>query len=213
MSFSLVFLVLMALAALARAEEFSAKALPPEGKSLSDFVPRGWTVEDQADGGLNGDGVSGIAAILVHSQSEDEIQRALIVLLGRDGEKFIPAGTNDKLLQCKGCGGIKEGEGISIKKGVIVVDQWTGSREFAKLTWRFRYDPQTQRFFMIGKDIDTGDAMQGTGTMESFNYLTGVKLTETYRYDDKGERKIATSTKKEKGPRKTPFIEDVEPEY
>ena len=192
------------------------KDLPPEGKSLVDFFPKGWTVEEQVNGDLNGDGVSDIAAILVQSKpdsAEDEPQRALIVLLGHDKEKYIPAGTNDKFLQCKGCGGVKEGVGISIEKGVIIVDQMSGSREFANETWRFRYDPQTQRFVMIGKDLETGDGMRGTGTIASFNYLTGRKITETYRYDKNGERKIATSTRRENVPRKTLFIEDVEPEY
>ena len=103
--------------------------------------------------------------------------------------------------------------GISIKKGVIVVEQMSGSREFANETWRFRYDPQTQRFVMIGKDLETGDGMRGTGTIVSSNYLTGRKITETYRYDKSGEHKIAISKKKAEGPRKTPFMEDVEPEY
>ena len=209
----LFFLVSLGFAAQAQAEGFSVKDLPAEGKSLADFVPKGWTVEDQAKGDLDGDRVSDIAAILVQDASEDEMQRALIVLLGSGGEKFIRAGTSDKLLQCKGCGGVKEGEAISIKKGVIVIDQWTGSREFSKTTWRFRYDSQTQRFVLIGKDVDSADAMRGTGKLESFNYLTGQKITETYHYDDKGERKIATSTKKEKVAGKTLSLEDVEPEF
>ena len=212
-SFSLLFLVFLGFAAQAQAEGFSVKDLQAEGKSLADFVPNGWKVEDQAKGDLNGGGVSDIAAILVQSKSEDDMERALVVLLGRGGDKFIRAGASDKLLQCKGCGGIKEGEAISIKKGVLIIDQWTGSREFSKTTWRFRYDPQTQRFVLIGKDIDSADAMRGTGQIESFNYLTGQKTTEIYHYDDKGERKIATSTKKEKVTGKTTFLEDVEPEF
>ncbi len=100
--------------------------------------------------------------------------------------------------------------GISIKKGVIVVDQMGGSREFSNETWRFRYDPKTQRFVLIGRDLETGDGMRGTGTIESCNFLTGRKITQPYRYDEKGERKIAASTKTEKCPEKTPFIEDVE---
>ena len=212
-SFLLFFLVFLGFAAQAQAEGFSVKDLPTEGKSLADFVPKGWTVEDQAKGDLDGDGVSDIAAILVQSGSEDEMERALVVLLGRGGDRSIRAGASDKLLQCKGCGGIKEGEAISVKKGVLVIDQWTGSREFSKTTWRFRYDPQTQRFVLIGKDIDSADAMRGTGKIESFNYLTGQKIIEIYHYDEKGERKIATSTKKEKVAGKTSFIEDVEPEF
>jgi hypothetical protein len=213
MRLSLLLLIVLGWAAQARTERFPVKDIPPEGKSLVDFLPKGWIVEDQAKGDLNGDGVSDIAAILVQGKpdsAEDEPQRAVIVLLGRDKEKFIPAGTNDKFLECKGCLGVKEAVGISIKKGVIVVDQMSGSREFSNETWRFRYDPKTQRFVLIGRDLDTGDGMQGTGTIESCNFLTGRKITETYRYDENGERKIATSTKREKCPEKTPFIEDVE---
>ncbi|MGA2937881.1 MAG: hypothetical protein ABSF52_12355 [Syntrophobacteraceae bacterium] len=213
MRLSLLLLILVGWAAQARTEGLPVKDLPPEGKSLVDFLPKGWTVEDQVNGDLNGDGVSDIAAILVQGEpdsAEDEPQRALIVLLGRDKEKFVLAGTNNKLLECKGCCGIKEGVGISIKKGVIVVEQMSGSREFSNETWRFRYDPQTQRFVLIGRDLETGDGMRGTGTIESFNFLTGSKITETYRYDKNGERKIATSTKTEKATQKTPFIEDVE---
>ncbi len=196
-----------------RTEEFSAKDLPREGKSLSDFIPEGWTIEDQAKGDLNGDGVSDVAAILVQTTEEVENGRALIVLLGRGGGKFVLAGTNGKLIQCKGCGGVKEGQGVQIKKGVIVLYQWTGSREYAQYTWRFRYDPKSERFVMIGKDIDNADAGVGNGTIESFNYLTGRKIVETYRYDEKMEHKIATSTKKESGPGETPFLEDVEGEF
>ena len=213
MRLSLLLLILVGWAAQARTEGLPVKDLPPEGKSLVDFLPKGWTVEDQVNGDLNGDGVSDIAAILVQGKpdsAEDEPQRAVIVLLGRDKEKFIPAGINDKFLECKGCLGVKESVGISIKKGVIVVDQMSGSREFSNETWRFRYDPKSQRFVLIGRDLDTGDGMEGTGTIESSNFLTGRKITKTYHYDENGERKIETSTKSEKYPEKTPFIEDVE---
>ncbi|MGA2403976.1 MAG: FG-GAP repeat protein, partial [Syntrophobacteraceae bacterium] len=188
-------------------------------KSLVDFLPEGWSIQEQVSGDLNGDGVPDIAAILIHgnpgsdpSEAEDDLERALIILLGRGNGKFIPAGTNDKIIHCEGCGGVHEMVGISIEKGVIVVTQWSGSREFAIETWRFRYDPKTQRFVLIGSDVESGDGMRGTGTVTSFNYLTGLKITETYRHD-KNERKITTSTKREKGPRKTPFIEDVKLDY
>jgi hypothetical protein len=216
----LFFFVLAVWTVPAGAEGFPVKNLPAVGKSLADFVPPGWTVQEQASEDLNGDGVPDIAAILVQgksdgsrSEDEDELQRALIVLLGRGKDKFTLAGVNDKLLQCKGCGGVKESDGISIKKGIIVVEQMSGSREFAIETCRFRYDPQSQRFAIIGRDLETGDGMRGTGTIESFNNLTGRKITENYHYDKTGEHKITTSSKKEDGPRKTLFIEDVESSY
>ncbi|MHC1729058.1 MAG: hypothetical protein AB9866_24190 [Syntrophobacteraceae bacterium] len=219
MRHSLLLFILLAWTTQAFTEPFSIKNLPSAGKALADFVPTGWSVENQESGDLNGDEVSDIAAILVQgnpgsgqSESEEEPQRVLILLLGHDKEKYYLAGSNDAFLLCKGCGGVKEGVGISIRKGVVIIEQMSGSREYSNETFRFRYDPQTQRFILIGRDLETADAMLGTGTMASFNCLTGVRITETYRYDKKGERKIVTATKKEKGNRNTPFLEDVEPE-
>ena len=217
---SLMMFTLLVWTSQARTEGFPVNSLSSVSNSLSEYIPSGWIVGDQASGDLNGDGIPDIAAILVQggpnfdlNKADDEPQRALIVLMGKDKDKFTLAGINDKLLQCKGCGGIKESVGISIKKGVIIVSQMSGSREFAIETWRFRYDLRSQRFVTIGRDLETGDGMRGTGKVESFNYLTGRKMTENYRYDESGEHKIATSTKRETGPRETSFIEDVKPSY
>ena len=217
--FSLILFIILLWTVESRAEGLPVKDIPATGKSLNAFLSKGWTVEDQASGDLNGDGVSDISAILIQGKAggtireADDDPRALIVLLGHDKGAFTLAGTNDRLLQCRGCGGVKEGVGISIRKGVIIVRQMTGSREFSDETWRFRYDPRKQRFVLIGRDTESGDGMLGTGTIVSFNYLTGRKITKNYRYDKKSENKTVTSTKQENGPRKTPFMEDVKASY
>ncbi len=99
---------------------------------------------------------------------------------------------------------------VEIKKEVVIVSPLSGSREFTHGTWRFRYDPPTRRCVSIGRDIENGDTALGPGKVESLNFLTGLKITETYRYDKEGKRKITVSTKRENGPKNTPFIEDVE---
>jgi len=182
-----------------------------------DFLPRGWMIEQQAGGDLDGDGVADIAAILVQEKPvvdksgvESELERGVIVLLGNSKGKFRLAGANNALLRCTKCLGVKEGVSICIKKRVVIVGQMSGSREFTDETWRFRYDAGNQRFILIGRDVESGDGMVGTGKIESFNYLTGIKITETYRYDEKGERKITISSKKRKGAKATPFMEDVQ---
>ncbi len=197
-------------------EGLAAKNLPVEGRALTDFLPKGWTVETQARGDLNGDGVADLAAVLVQDdqvQGDDQPERAMIVILSYGKAKFTLAGTNDTIFQCKGCGGVKEGVGISIKKGVIIATQSSGSREFASETWRFRYDSPKRRFIIIGNDLETWDGLEGAGTNESSNYLTGQKITENYLYDENGDQKIVCSSKKEKIPRKTPFMEDVKASY
>lgn len=216
---SMLILIVLGWWSLAGAEGFPVKDLPFEAKSLADFIPKGWAVQDQVSGDLNGDGTPDIAAILIQSKSdgaqkedEDELQRAFIVLLGREGEKLSLAGSNDNIILCKGCGGVKESVEIKIQKGVLVVDQMSGSRESSDEKWRFRFDSQAKRFVLIGRDLESGDSAQGKGTIESSNYLTGKKITSSYRYDKSGERKIISGTKEGEIPRQTTFMEDVKPE-
>lgn len=214
---SLILLIyVMGGAAQAQEDGLPVKHLPSEGNSLHNFLPHGWIVEEQVNGDLNGDGVADVASILTQdkpdfdeSGAKTERQRALIVLFGHEKDRFILVGANDRLLQCTTCGGVKEGVGMDIKKGVLVVSQLSGSREYTDDTWRFRYDPQTRRLTLIGRDVENADSALGTGKVESFNYLTGLRITETYRYDKQGKRKITVSTTRGQCPKKTPFIEDV----
>jgi hypothetical protein len=191
-------------------------SLPLEGRALGDFLPPGWTVEQEVSGDLNGDGVADLAAILIEDQPRldasgalHERQRGFIVLLRREPHTLMRVGTNETLLQCTLCGGLKDGVAIAIHKGVVIVGQMRGSREFTDETWRFRYDPRTRRVILIGRDIEHGDSLGGIGRVESFNYLTGLKITETYRYDKTGDRKITLSTKRGKGPKSTLFLEEI----
>jgi hypothetical protein len=207
-------LLLLSLSSRVPAQEkaFDLSQLPREGRSLADFTPPGWEDEEKADGDLNADGIADIAAILVQSSSgpnAEESQRILLVLVGGANGKFSLGGSNGELLMCVHCGGVKESAGVDIKKGVVIVSQLIGSREFTDQIWRFRYAAKSRRFVLIGKDIRHGDGALGTGKKESFNFLTGIKISESYRYDQKRDREITRSSKKEKIPKRTPFLEDV----
>jgi len=207
--FSLL-LCILGLAGPAQAENASFGNLPREGTSLDDFVPKGWKVDLQVSGDLNGDGVPDIAAILIEdkpdsdqSDADEGPAHAFIVLLGADNGKFVLSGKNTKLLQCKGCGGIKEFVDIRINKGVLVVYQMSGSRWYTYTTWRFRYDPKSLRFVLIGMDSEEGDNVLNKKTIESSNYLTGLKTTQQGNKTSK-----ATLKGKDSSPQ-TPFLEDV----
>lgn len=200
-------LFILGLAGLAHAGEASFGNLPQQGASLADFVPKGWMVEFQVSGDLNGDGVPDIAAILVEDKpdndADDGPKQALLVLLSTDNNKLALAGVNTKLLQCKGCGGAKEFVDIQIKKNVVVVSQMSGSRTYTYNTWRFRYDSRLQRFVLIGLDSEDGDNVLGKKTIESSNYLTGLKTIR------KGNTASSSTINGFTSSQQAPFLENV----
>ncbi|WP_024299312.1 hypothetical protein [Methylomicrobium lacus] len=209
------FLLLFALGSAASASDaaFDPGKLPREGRVFDDFTPEGWMVADRADGDLNGDGVADRAEVLVQKPAAPdalaESQRVLLVLVSGEKGKFLPGGSQANLLVCVTCGGVKESAGVEIKKGILIVSQLTGSREFEDQTWRFRYDAKSRRFVLIGEDVRYGDGAVGTGYKESFNFLTGIKISESYRFDPKRGREITTAPKRDKIPKQARFLEEV----
>lgn len=200
-------LLIMGFSCLAQARDASFSNLPQQGTSLADFVPKEWKADLQVSGDLNGDGVPDTAAILIEDKpdndADDGPKHAFIVLLGTDDNKFVLAGANFKLLQCKGCGGIKEFVDIQIKKDVVVVSQMSGSRTYTYNTWRFRYDHKSQRFVLTGLDCEDGDNVLGKKTIESSNYLTGLKTIR------KGNKVSSSTIGGFTTSQQAPFLEDV----
>ncbi len=162
--------------------------IPATGSDTRDFIPSGWKLEEQLSSDLNNDGTPDYVLKLIENKpakNSDEVNdraRALIVLLqGADG-KLSRAAIADKLLQCTGCGGAFYGvvdapANVKIESNVIVLEQDHGSREVSDVTFRFRYDPASQRFVLIGFDYTERDRANGKGASESTNYLTGVRKT------------------------------------
>ncbi len=151
------------------------------------FVPAGWTVEKEIPGDLSGDGVPDAVLMLVedgHRNPTDEAGRTLVVLAGRRDGSFEQIGMSKKLLLCLQCfGAMDGGPALSIQRGVLIVDQLTGSRETASGVWRFRFDPGSKRMRMIGLDVRKTDRATGVSTFDSTNYLNGKRITESLRYD------------------------------
>lgn len=196
------------------AKPLDVSSVAKEGSAPSDFVPSGWKVEDTVKGDLNKDGRDDVALELVQAGGEDtERARALVVLFAADNGKLRRAGVSNKVLYCTMCQGTMGGGSggvLKIQKGVLLVDQLSGSRESTHTLLRFRYDAKDNRFVLIGQDVDTQDRLSGEGTGESTNLLTGLKITEKRQYDPKQDKDVVLSTKKEKVPVKKRYLEDVD---
>lgn len=196
------------------APAFNPARVPAEGAREQDFVPRGWQIGARADGDLNGDNLPDRVRQLVPEDYDasgiaaaPEAQ-ALLILLSAEGGKLRRGGLATRLLVPFVPQYILD---MSIKKGVLVVNQNYGMTDVADLTHRFRYDPGTARFLLIGKDTFSYHRPQGPdwpATRVSENYLTGVRLTTTDRWQKDGTNR--PTTKREQITRSRVFLEEVD---
>ena len=190
--------------------------IPAEADKPNDFVPPGWKVEEQVTGDLNGDSLPDFALKLVEDKpaKKDGVatdrERALIIVVNDKSGKLARAAVTDKLLQCTLCGGAFYGvvdapASVQIQKGILVVDQDHGSRDVTRLTYRFRYEPETKKFLLIGFDLADNDRATGMVVTESTNYLTGVRIVT------RGKGKKVT-TSRTQIPKNKIYLEQVDNE-
>ena len=174
--------------------------VPTKANTPEKFAPAGWKIEEQVTGDLNADALPDYALKLVEAKAEKDAEgdptergRALVIALATKDGQLVRAGVADSLLQCTRCGGafygvVETPAEVTIEKGVIVVQQDHGSREVINTTYRFRYEPSTGKFLLIGFDLANADRATAQVTSESINYLTGAR--EETR--SKGEADVKT---------------------
>ena len=182
---------------------FDRSKVPATARTVAGFVPAGWKLEEDVKGDLNQDGVADHVLKLIQKApagaKEDEGgegERAMVIVFVDADGKLRTAAIADKVLQCGACGGAFYGvvaapANVSIKNGVIVVQQDYGSRWVTDMTSRFRYDEQPNMFILIGFDFSSRDRAEGSVATESTNYLTGTRITTT----GKGKRTTTKTTK------------------
>jgi hypothetical protein len=197
----------------AQQARFPASAVPARGTRLPQFVPRGWRIARQAEGDLNGDGRPDHVLHLVESGSgydPDAVMAApevhALVIVLTDGAALRRGGVATGLLQ----GGVPQwGLQMNIRRGVLNVEQNFGMTEVSDFTHRFRLDPATGRFLLIGCDrlFYTRPQEASDSRKVSENYLTDVRLT-TEGHESTGDFDHAR-VKRETIPRTRVFFEDV----
>lgn len=184
------------------------------GAKPEDFVPPGWKIARHIAGDLNGDGRPDQVLQLVTATTPDVSSdtdaapeaQALLILFA-DGGKFRRGGLASKLLTV-----IVPQYSLDLKvtNGVLVVQQDYGMNDVTSLTHRFRFDSQTGRFLLIGRDAYTYTRPLSADTVKtSENYLTGVRLTTTGHFR-RGAGTLNETTKREQMPVKTVYFEDVD---
>ena len=219
MCLAMLLLILSGSFALAQDEagKIDKSRVPAQADKTEKFAPAGWKIEEKIAGDLNGDALPDYALKLVEAKAEKDSEgdptergRALVVALATKDGQLTRAGVSDNLLQCTRCGGafygvVETPTQVTIEKGAIVVQQDHGSREITNTTYRFRYEPSSGKFLLIGFDLANADRATAQVTSESINYLTGAR--EESR--SKGEKDIKSRTTI---PKRKIYLDDISAE-
>jgi len=210
--------------ALTQAVRAAFEPLRVTASTPSEFIPLGWTVEEQISGDLNGDGKADIALKLVQerrvtgSAVPTARQRTLLILLGGMTHQWCRAALATKLLQCTTCGGALYGTQeapaqVTIVNRVLIVKQDHGSRNVIGQTFRFRYDGKLEKFLLIGVDLTDRDRAAGALIEESTNFLTGQKLVTKAQFDERRQKYLTRSSRRSRVRAQRIAIEDVDYEH
>lgn len=160
-----------------------AKPMIPRLPSDSDLVaelPNGKTLETRLNADLNGDGIRDTAAVV---RSEEE--RKLVVLLGYSYETdmgYRPVGF--MAMDISPLGDAR----LSVKAGVLIVEDLTGGTTAISSLYRFRYEKPADKMRLIGDDVTLYSRTAMHGSVEvSTNRLTGVQIVKRSEIKGKGE--------------------------
>ena len=179
-----------------------------QGKTVQNFVPKGWKIQDKVEGDINRDGKPDTVLTLIEAGTEFERSRAVVVLIKQANGNLQRLAVANKLLLCSSCAGVLSspdgaGTNIEIKSGVITISQLSGSRSARNTVYRFWIDKSSQRLVLIGKDTLDFDRVNGDSTLISQNYLTGQQIVE------KSRAQKVVLTKKSTIPRSKQLMETV----
>jgi hypothetical protein len=215
--------LLMAAASLAAAPRahaqdappFPGRAVPARAARVQAFIPAGWKAALEVTGDLNGDGRPDRIVHVVQTNTyydPDAItsapeSQALLILLAEPGGGWRRAAMSTRLLQTT----VPQwGLQLTIRRGVLIVNQNYGMTEVADVTHRFRLEPVTGRFLLIGRDqLNYHRPQELTDPVKvSENYLTGQRLTTTGHYTSGGGYR--ESERRESIPHTKAYFDDID---
>jgi hypothetical protein len=197
------------------APRFPASAVPARGAAVRAFVPAGWKAASEVAGDLDGDGRPDRVVHVVPQGTDYDPDgvtaapeaQALLILLADAGGGLRRAGVATRLLQdAVPQFGLK----LAIRRGVLIVNQNFGMTDVQDLTHRFRLEPATGRFLLIGRDqLDYHRPQELTDPVKtSENFLTGQRLVTTGHYGAGGGYR--ETERRESIPRAKVYFDDVD---
>jgi hypothetical protein len=158
-------------------------------KSINDFVLKGYSILDKAQGDLNQDGYPDYVVILRNNLDTvaTDTARPLLIIHGQQNGTYKLAAHSNHIVLCKSCGGVfgDPYTGIVIKHNYFSVEFYGGSNWRWSRVITFKYDPLTQSYIL---HKDAGDSFNALDPEKSepqiYNKQLWNKLPFTqYNYD------------------------------
>lgn len=184
--------------------------IPPiTDEQLNAGLEMGQEIEARVDGDLNGDGDPDTVYVVA---SPDERTVNVVLSVRSEFEAGQTLGGTFKLQPDR-----LGGAGLSIRKGVLVIEDLTGGTTAMSTTYRYRVAKGQARMQLIGMDVTLySRTWAHDGDEMSWNVLTGDTVTSLLKVRGSGEDASYETlyTRKFKRPARTIYMDDTpEPEY
>jgi len=165
-----------------------APATPRTAKNATGLVKAPWTLVSQALGDLNNDGRpdAAVVANFASEKLEEPISRLIVALQNKSGQLEVVA-ESDRATMAS-CGSSGGQPMVEIKKGILLVNHYCGSRERTELT--HKYQLRNDKWLLIGFTAVNYDSTAPNNTQSvDINFVTGqVESNSSIGKNDHNER-------------------------
>jgi hypothetical protein len=167
--------------------------------NIHGFVPQGWSILEEVQGDLNKDSVDDVAMVIEDTITSDgDFQKRAILILfkNRKDQRYELTCRGDKAILTTEDGGILGDpySGIKIKKGILQIDFFGGSRDKWNLTYKYRF--QNGDFYLIGATNKGGNGIQSYSY--DYNLSNGKIVIVVKDPENKKNNMTQTSVVKQK---------------
>lgn len=166
---------------------------PMSEEELASYLPEGGRIETRLDADVTGDGLRDI--VFVAGNDDVRVLKVLAAYTDEFSMGFDVVGEAKMGISPLGSAG------LSVKKGVLIVEDLDGGTTAISSLYRYRFDAKAKRMRLIGDDVSLYSRTNAHDSVSiSTNRLTGVQVRKDSvvgenGYTDKPEVKKKVSAK------------------
>lgn len=160
--------------------------LPESGKSLQDFVPKGWHILAVTEGDIDADTDNDIVLALANNREKKTTGTSyprLLVFLARDGDHYNLVATSDKILLTKDSD-VEHFSKAAVEGGDVLISHKEVGTQRRFVTHRFRYRDGT--WYLVKSRVETPTTDGAGSTTVETDYAAGKKSRLTSAPGKKG---------------------------